>query len=118
MVRGFCSVCKKEVGTFLKPHGYQCEKCLDIFCMDCAKKVGLIIKRPVCPKCGIELVDSIKKEQLREVSNEAKIREKAREEAESRIREEQREEQKEQKERELEEKRERMAKVRSYRKKK
>jgi len=66
MVRGFCSSCGKEVGTFLKPAGFQCRNCMKIFCFNCSKKIGLLFKRPVCPTCGIELVDDVREEQLRE----------------------------------------------------
>jgi hypothetical protein len=55
MVRGFCSVCGKEVGGFLKPPAWQCPRCKKIFCADCCPKVGLVFKKPACPECGIEL---------------------------------------------------------------
>lgn len=72
MARGFCSSCGKEIGTFLKPAGFQCRNCMNIFCFDCSKKIGLIFKRPVCPTCGIELVDDVRKEQLREERHQAR----------------------------------------------
>jgi DNA-directed RNA polymerase subunit RPC12/RpoP len=55
MAKGFCSSCGKEVGTFLRPLGYQCERCKKIFCKACSPKIGLIFKSPACPDCGIEL---------------------------------------------------------------
>lgn len=55
MVRGFCSVCGKQVGGFLKPTAWQCPRCKKVFCQDCCPKVGLVFKKPACPECGIEL---------------------------------------------------------------
>lgn len=72
MARGFCSSCGKEVGTFLKPSGFECRNCRKIFCFDCSKKIGLLFKRPVCPTCNIELVDDVRQEQLREERQQAR----------------------------------------------
>jgi DNA-directed RNA polymerase subunit RPC12/RpoP len=66
MAKGFCSACGREVGTFLKPSGYQCKNCLQIYCFSCSKKIGFIFKSPVCPNCGIVLVDDVRRVQLRE----------------------------------------------------
>ena len=55
MVRGFCSVCSKEVGGIFKPTAWQCDRCRKVFCQNCGPKVGLLFKKPACPDCGIEL---------------------------------------------------------------
>jgi len=56
VVRGFCAVCGRTIGGFLKPTAWQCPRCKKIFCADCCPKVGLVFKKPACPECGIELV--------------------------------------------------------------
>lgn len=53
--RGFCAKCGREVGSFLKPTGWQCPRCQKVFCEACCPKVGLLFKKPACPDCGIEL---------------------------------------------------------------
>ena len=52
---GFCSVCKKEIGGIFKPSAYQCPGCKKLFCKDCAPRSGMIIKKPCCPECGVQL---------------------------------------------------------------
>jgi len=69
MVKGFCSVCGKEIGTFFGPKSYQCRGCLKIFCFNCSKKIGLVFKKPACPNCGIELVDDVRKAEIRDERN-------------------------------------------------
>lgn len=56
MVRGFCSRCHKEVGSFFRPL-WQCPECRKIFCEECPKKrVGWWgFKKPACPDCMIEM---------------------------------------------------------------
>jgi DNA-directed RNA polymerase subunit RPC12/RpoP len=66
MAKGFCSSCGKEVGTFFKPAGYQCRNCMQVFCFACSKKIGFILKTPICPNCGIELVQSVRRAELRD----------------------------------------------------
>ncbi len=66
MVKGLCTSCGQEVGTFLKPSGYQCKRCLKIFCPRCFKKIGFLIKNPVCPDCGIVLVRDVRAVELQE----------------------------------------------------
>lgn len=55
MVRGFCATCGKQVGGFMKPRAWQCQRCRKVYCETCGPKVGLIFKKPACPECGIEL---------------------------------------------------------------
>jgi len=66
MAKGLCSSCGKEIGTFFGPSGYQCRNCMQLFCFNCSKKIGLIFKKPVCPNCGIPLVDDARMAQLRD----------------------------------------------------
>jgi hypothetical protein len=53
--RGFCAKCGREVGSFLKPTGWQCPRCQKVFCEACCPKLGFVFKKPACPDCGIEL---------------------------------------------------------------
>lgn len=55
MARGICARCGKTVGSFMQPSGWQCPRCLRVFCESCCPKVGFLIKKPACPDCGIEL---------------------------------------------------------------
>ncbi len=58
MVWGYCFRCRRTVGGFLKPISWQCPKCWNIFCEDCCpKKVGIVLKKPLCPECKIELAE-------------------------------------------------------------
>jgi hypothetical protein len=37
---------------------WQCHRCRNLYCESCCKKkVGWIFKKPVCPKCEIELAE-------------------------------------------------------------
>ena len=55
MAKGFCSACKQEVGGLLKPKGLRCPACKKMFCEQCAMKKGLVVKKPYCPDCGVQL---------------------------------------------------------------
>jgi hypothetical protein len=58
MIRGYCARCRTAVGGFRRPVAWQCHKCRSLYCERCCKKkVGWIIKKPVCPECGIELAE-------------------------------------------------------------
>ena len=55
MARGFCSVCKTQLGGIAKPKGYVCPGCKKMFCINCSPQQGLI-KKPYCPDCGRRLI--------------------------------------------------------------
>ena len=55
MPRGFCASCGKQIGGFMKPPSWQCQRCQKVYCSPCSPKVGLVFKKPACPECGIEL---------------------------------------------------------------
>jgi hypothetical protein len=58
VVRDYCFRCRRTVGSFLKPIAWQCPKCWNIFCEDaCPKKVGIVLKKPLCPECKIDLAE-------------------------------------------------------------
>ena len=56
MAKGICVNCGKHVGGFLSPAGFACPGCGKLYCQDCVQKTGMLIKRPVCPECGREMV--------------------------------------------------------------
>ena len=58
-MRGFCSKCGRELGGAFRPLLWQCTKCRMILCEDCTpeKRVGLVVKKPVCRDCLLELVE-------------------------------------------------------------
>lgn len=55
MAKGFCSVCKKQVGGLFDPHGYKCPSCKKLYCRTCSPERGLLVKNPHCPHCGVKL---------------------------------------------------------------
>lgn len=54
MAKGFCSVCKTQLGGLGKPKGFICPSCKKMFCINCSPKRGLL-KWPYCPDCGVKL---------------------------------------------------------------
>ncbi|MDG7006891.1 MAG: hypothetical protein JRN06_01455 [Nitrososphaerota archaeon] len=58
-MRGYCSECGRQVGGAFRPLLWQCPKCRMILCEDCTpeKRVGLILKKPACPECLLELAE-------------------------------------------------------------
>ena len=54
MTRGYCATCGKQIGGFLKPASWLCERCQKVYCAPSSPKVGLVLKKPASPQCGIE----------------------------------------------------------------
>jgi len=55
VAKGFCRKCGKQVGSFMKPPGWQCPRCNFVFCEDCSPKLGSVFKKPACPDCGVAM---------------------------------------------------------------
>ena len=57
MVSGYCERCKRKIGGWLAANPlWQCPTCRKIWCESCAtRKVGLLLKKRVCPDCHIEM---------------------------------------------------------------
>jgi predicted RNA-binding Zn-ribbon protein involved in translation (DUF1610 family) len=53
MARGICKKCGKEIGTFMRPLGWKCPKCGFVYCGPCSPKIGMFVKTPACPDCGV-----------------------------------------------------------------
>jgi predicted RNA-binding Zn-ribbon protein involved in translation (DUF1610 family) len=55
LMRGLCKSCNKQVGGMFSATAYQCGRCGLLYCKECSPKVGLILKKPACPTCGLEM---------------------------------------------------------------